>query len=90
MDENRKLLDELMGANRNGDVDEDKRHKITDANICRNFLCGFCPPELFTNTKSALATCYKVHDDVLQKEFVKGGKGREGKESKGERRGREG
>ena len=70
MDEARKMLDELMGANRNGDVDEDKRRKITDSDICRNFLCGLCPPELFTNTKSALPTCFKVHDDLLQKEFV--------------------
>ena len=54
MDEHRKLLDDLMGVNRNRDIDGGKRMKITDQNVCRNYLCGFCPPELFTNTKSAL------------------------------------
>jgi len=34
-------------------------------------LCGFCPHELFTNTKSDLGICDKVHDEKLQQEYVK-------------------
>ena len=55
MDESRKLLDELMGINRNGDVDESNLLKIDDPGVCRNYLCGFCPSEIFSNTKSAVS-----------------------------------
>jgi len=31
------------------------------------FLCGFCPNELFINTRSDLGICNKIHDDELTK-----------------------
>lgn len=27
---------------------------FTDSEVCKNYICGFCPSELFTNTKSDL------------------------------------
>eukprot|EP00731_Ephydatia_muelleri_P023562 Em0015g1145a len=30
------------------------------------FLCGFCPAELFTNTKSDIGPCDKLHDERLK------------------------
>lgn len=39
-----------MGAESLGAVPEDT--KFTDAKVCRNFLCGTCPHDLFTNTVS--------------------------------------
>jgi hypothetical protein len=33
----------------------------TDANVCRSFLVGTCPHDLFTNTKQDLGPCKKVH-----------------------------
>ena len=51
MDAMRKQLDQLMGANRNGDVQEVKKH-YSDREVCRPFLCGMCPHDLFTLTVS--------------------------------------
>jgi len=31
------------------------------------FLCGFCPNELFVNTRADLGICNKIHDDELTK-----------------------
>ncbi len=34
--------------------------------ICKYFLCGFCPAALLANTKSALPECPKVHDEKIK------------------------
>ena len=52
MDYARKLLDELMGPNRNGDQKIFK--KYWDDDVCKHFLVDFCPHDLFVNTKSDL------------------------------------
>ncbi|KAF3617082.1 putative biotin carboxyl carrier protein of acetyl-CoA carboxylase, chloroplastic-like [Capsicum annuum] len=58
MDAIRKQLDVLMGANRNGDVTEVDR-KYFDREVCRLFLSGLCPHELFQLTmKSSMFTFY--------------------------------
>lgn len=49
MDAIRKQLDVLMGANRNGDAREINR-KYHDRDVCRMFLVGLCPHELFQLT----------------------------------------
>ncbi|KAL3833883.1 hypothetical protein ACJIZ3_008619 [Penstemon smallii] len=49
MDALRKQLDVLMGANRNGDSQEVAR-KYYDRDVCRLFLAGLCPHELFQLT----------------------------------------
>ncbi|GMN26141.1 hypothetical protein TIFTF001_001203 [Ficus carica] len=49
MDAFRKQLDQLMGANRNGDVREVSR-KYYDRDVCRLYLVGLCPHELFQLT----------------------------------------
>ncbi|URE14715.1 RNA-binding protein Luc7-like [Musa troglodytarum] len=49
MDAIRKQLDVLMGANRNGDVAEVNR-KYYDRDVCRLFLAGLCPHDLFQLT----------------------------------------
>jgi hypothetical protein len=53
MDAIRKQLDQLMGANRNGDVREVSR-KYYDRDVCRLYLAGLCPHDLFQLTVSAL------------------------------------
>lgn len=47
------LLDQLMGTHRNA-VPEDNVKPLTYSSeeVCKFFLCGFCPSELFTNTKA--------------------------------------
>lgn len=68
MDAIRKQLDVLMGANRNGDVREVDR-KYYDRDVCRLFLSGLCPHELFQLTKMDMGPCPKVHSLQLRKEY---------------------
>lgn len=68
MDAIRKQLDVLMGANRNGDVREVNR-KYFDLDVCRLFLSGLCPHELFQLTKMDMGPCPKVHSLQLRKEY---------------------
>ncbi|XP_042000836.1 putative RNA-binding protein Luc7-like 2 isoform X2 [Salvia splendens] len=68
MDALRKQLDVLMGANRNGDAQE-VTHKYYDRDVCRLFLAGLCPHELFQLTKMDKGPCPKVHSLQLRKEY---------------------
>lgn len=70
LDSQRALLDSLMGAHRDHDGEEpiNKKH-WRDDEVCKYYLCGFCPHDLFVNTKSDLGPCDKVHDDQLQRDF---------------------
>eukprot|EP00743_Colponemidia_sp_Colp-15_P003817 GILK01004117.1.p1 GENE.GILK01004117.1~~GILK01004117.1.p1 ORF type:complete len:334 (-),score=53.76 GILK01004117.1:102-1058(-) len=62
------LLDELMGKDRNVPVAEKAKHQesFKDANVCKAFLVGLCPHDLFPNTKSDLGPCPKAHDEHLR------------------------
>lgn len=64
------LLDELMGRNRNINPN-DSNNKLTweSPEVCRHYLVKFCPHDLFTNTKSDLGLCEKIHDEDIKKEF---------------------
>ncbi|KAG8390736.1 hypothetical protein BUALT_Bualt01G0114400 [Buddleja alternifolia] len=68
MDALRKQLDVLMGANRNGDSQEVTR-KYYDRDVCRLFLAGLCPHELFQLTKMDKGPCPKIHSLQLRKEY---------------------
>uniref|UniRef100_A0A7N0U7N0 RNA-binding protein Luc7-like 2 n=1 Tax=Kalanchoe fedtschenkoi TaxID=63787 RepID=A0A7N0U7N0_KALFE len=68
MDAFRKQLDVLMGANRNGDVREVNR-KYYDRDVCRFYLVGLCPHELFQLTKMDMGPCPKMHSLQLRKEY---------------------
>ncbi|KAK3148792.1 hypothetical protein QOZ80_3AG0208730 [Eleusine coracana subsp. coracana] len=68
MDAMRKQLDVLMGANRNGDVEEVSRNYY-DRDVCRLFLAGLCPHDLFQLTKMDLGPCSKVHSLQLRKDY---------------------
>ncbi|KAF3507838.1 hypothetical protein F2Q69_00003897 [Brassica cretica] len=57
-----------MGANQNGDVTEVNR-KYYDRDVCRLYLSGLCPHELFQLTKMDMGPCPKVHSLQLRKEF---------------------
>ncbi|KAF7234594.1 hypothetical protein EG68_11457 [Paragonimus skrjabini miyazakii] len=61
------LLDELMGKNRNACNGENASGPHwSDDDVCKYFLCGFCPHELFVNTKTDLGPCPKTHDDRMK------------------------
>lgn len=42
---------------------------LTDPKVCRSFLVGTCPHDLFTNTKQDLGACSKVHSEPLKAEY---------------------
>ncbi|KAL4686978.1 hypothetical protein H8959_019106 [Pygathrix nigripes] len=66
------LLDELMGRDRNLAPDEKRSNVRWDhESVCKYYLCGFCPAELFTNTRSDLGPCEKIHDENLRKQYEK-------------------
>jgi len=72
LDSQRALLDSLMGAHRNRDEDDPvaKKTHWKDDDVCKHYLCGFCPHDLFVGTKSDIGPCDKIiHSDELRKDF---------------------
>ncbi|MCJ1419488.1 splicing factor [Xylographa parallela] len=55
-----------MGA---GSSSRHAQLSITDPKVCRSFLVGTCPHDLFTNTKQDLGPCPKVHSEPLKIEY---------------------
>eukprot|EP00479_Gromia_sphaerica_P008296 TRINITY_DN308_c0_g3_i2.p1 TRINITY_DN308_c0_g3~~TRINITY_DN308_c0_g3_i2.p1 ORF type:complete len:333 (+),score=116.51 TRINITY_DN308_c0_g3_i2:111-1001(+) len=72
MDAQRKLLDQLMGVDRNLNMDDRPTRKRTwrDDSTCKYYICGFCPHDLFANTKSDLGVCEDIHDAKLKAAFI--------------------
>ncbi|KAE8151390.1 hypothetical protein BDV25DRAFT_95045 [Aspergillus avenaceus] len=70
--EQRKLLEQLMGADQlmgTGAPSRNAQLSITDSKVCRSYLVGTCPHDLFTNTKQDLGPCPKVHSEGLKTEY---------------------
>jgi hypothetical protein len=42
---------------------------LTDPKVCRSYVAGTCPHDLFTNTKQDLGACPKVHSEALKAEY---------------------
>ncbi|KAI8818283.1 uncharacterized protein EV422DRAFT_537920 [Fimicolochytrium jonesii] len=63
----RKLLEELMGKEALGGVPDNM--KFTDPQVCKDYLCGLCPHDLFTNTKMDIGPCNKSHSPKLLEEY---------------------
>lgn len=70
MDALRKQLDALMGANRNGDVGEVKRN-YWDRDVCKLYLGGLCPHELFQLTVSHCITRFYLNSINLSYAFFR-------------------
>lgn len=73
LDAQRDFLDSLMGINRNNDREKDNIRDFRDERVCRFFLTGMCPHDLFVNTKMDEGSCPKVHSDELKENFQKSG-----------------
>lgn len=78
MDEQRALLDSLMGVNRNADRAEDEILDYHDSRLCKMFLFGVCPSDLFTNVKAWHTDCDKLHDENMRKKFLADGQDESG------------
>ncbi|KAM0753830.1 LUC7-domain-containing protein [Meredithblackwellia eburnea MCA 4105] len=63
----RKLLEQLMGAEAMGIVQTDI--SIWDPKICRPHIAGICPHDLFTNTKMDLGACPRTHSVKVKNEY---------------------
>ncbi|KAK3693243.1 hypothetical protein B0T22DRAFT_401076 [Podospora appendiculata] len=64
--EQRKLLEQLMGG---GISSRSAQLSLTDPKVCRSYLVGTCPHDLFTNTKQDLGPCSRVHSEGLKAEY---------------------
>lgn len=68
--EQRKLLEQLMGDQFSGSASARNANlTLTDPKVCRSYLVGTCPHDLFTNTKQDLGPCPKVHSENLKIEY---------------------
>lgn len=68
----RKALDNLMGKDRNLPIKEQilKKKHFDDPDVCKFFLIGFCPHELFTYVKSSnIGECRYRHDQQFKISF---------------------
>eukprot|EP00494_Astrolonche_serrata_P030380 UN30647 len=77
IDATRTMLDELMGVDRNVPLTptrktrDIKRPKWTDPEMCKHFLCGWCPRRAFLGSKVDMGQCTNVHNEVARIEFQK-------------------
>uniref|UniRef100_A0A6V3RLE1 Uncharacterized protein n=1 Tax=Lotharella globosa TaxID=91324 RepID=A0A6V3RLE1_9EUKA len=64
VDAQRELLDQLMGKERNASLEEREKMQrhFWDDDVCKHFLVGITPHELFKNTKSDLGEYDKLFD----------------------------
>ncbi|GAB5365953.1 hypothetical protein AAMO2058_001102700 [Amorphochlora amoebiformis] len=71
MDTQRALLDQLMGKERNASFEEREKMQrhFWDDDVCKYFLVGLCPYDLFKNTKSDLGEYDKVFDLRAKSEY---------------------
>ncbi|EON68194.1 hypothetical protein W97_07343 [Coniosporium apollinis CBS 100218] len=68
--EQRKLLEQLMGEQlMSGPGTRAPQLSITDPKVCRSYLVGTCPHDLFTNTKQDFGPCPKTHSEALKNEY---------------------
>ncbi|KIV95135.1 hypothetical protein PV10_02820 [Exophiala mesophila] len=69
--EQRKLLEKLMGDQYHGPGGGSKTANLTltSPGVCRSYLAGTCPHDLFTNTKQDLGPCPKAHPELLKIEY---------------------
>lgn len=74
MDDIRAQLDALMGQHRDVPLSELDKYKVerkfSDKDICKYFLCGFCPHEEFRRTKNDCGDCPLVHNEGCKQQWV--------------------
>ncbi|KAG7399251.1 hypothetical protein PHYBOEH_009290 [Phytophthora boehmeriae] len=71
MDAQRALLDSLMGFNRDGDRPEEDVTDFRHPRVCKRWLCGLCPRELFQNTRLDTGSCPLLHLPELKVSYEK-------------------
>ncbi|KAF2734427.1 LUC7-domain-containing protein [Polyplosphaeria fusca] len=68
--ETRRLLEQLMGNESMYGTDaQAPTPSMKDSNVCRSYIVGTCPHDLFTNTKQDFGVCKKQHVEALKLEY---------------------
>ena len=67
--DNKALLDQLMGKDRNTSTFQGLREQWKDSSMCRSYLLDFCPHELFNNTRMSIGVCSRTHSDVVKQQY---------------------
>lgn len=67
--DNKALLDQLMGKDRNASTFKGLREQWKDSSMCKAYLLDFCPHELFYNTRMFIGNCQKTHSDVVKHQY---------------------
>lgn len=62
-----------MGLNRNQDRGGLEIKDFKDERVCKFYLVGMCPSDMFVNTKADEGSCSKLHSDSLKEDFEKQG-----------------
>ncbi|BFZ62162.1 ubiquitin-specific protease doa4 [Saitoella coloradoensis] len=75
--EQRKLLEQLMGSDAFGSSNAAASVPFTDSRVCRSYLCGDCPHDMFTNTKMDLGPCPRMHSEKHKAEYEEARKNRD-------------
>uniref|UniRef100_M4B1P6 Uncharacterized protein n=1 Tax=Hyaloperonospora arabidopsidis (strain Emoy2) TaxID=559515 RepID=M4B1P6_HYAAE len=70
MDAQRALLDSLMGFNRDGDRPDEEALDFRHPRVCKSYLCGLCPRELFQHTRLDAGACDLLHVPALRSAFL--------------------
>ncbi|KAH8739367.1 hypothetical protein FG386_000339 [Cryptosporidium ryanae] len=66
MDEIRRQIENLMG-----EIEAPMEKKnLHDEDVCKPYLCGLCPHELFENTKLYMGPCRNIHSEVLRERYL--------------------
>lgn len=69
MDEMRSQWAALMG-NLENPADSIETKSFTDSDVCKMFLVGICPYDLFENTKHYIGPCSKNHSEELRAKYL--------------------
>ncbi|KAK9373270.1 uncharacterized protein V1513DRAFT_459862 [Lipomyces chichibuensis] len=70
--EQRKLLEQLMGADALAGRNSKRQEiSLTDPRVCKSYIVGTCPHDLFTNTKQDMGPCPKIHSEGLKAEYIR-------------------
>ncbi|EEA06239.1 uncharacterized protein CMU_007280 [Cryptosporidium muris RN66] len=66
MDEIRRQIESLMG-----EIESPiEKKSVHDESVCKLYLCGLCPHELFENTKLYMGACPKIHSEKLRERYL--------------------
>lgn len=67
--EQRKLLEQLMGAEALESIPTRQKIDLYDPKVCHSFTVGLCPHDLFVGMRFEKATCNKLHLEQHRMEY---------------------